>query len=198
MQKWISNLLLFSLLALCFSCIKKNDTPPTVLAIHCLDSVGNPVPGAYVAVYNDSTDLLNNINVAYSGNTDAKGNISFSGVKAQQYYFLSRNHSCLVNWGAQKTKGALEANKTNNLDVVLTGYGTLIVSNISKNPYEVKIDSTVWIPSLAAGATMSKIRPLRICTVEVIQLSGYTTSPIDNIYPINIQQCATEIQDVPQ
>ena len=198
MQKRISNALLFSLLVLFFSCVKHNDTPPTVLAIHCLDSAGNPLPGAYISVYNDSTDLQNNTNVAYSGSTDAKGNISFSGVKSQQYFFSCSNHSCLFNWGVHETKGALEANKTNDVDVVLTGYGTLVVDNISKNPYEIKIDSTVWIPSLAAGATMSQIRPLRTCTVEVIQLSGYTTSPIDNIFPIKIQQCAIEIQDVPQ
>src|SRR5579863_9377489 len=98
MQKWISNALLFSLPALCFSCVKKNDTPPTVLAIHCLDSSGNSIPDAYVAVYNDSIDFMKNTNISYSGSTDARGNISFSGVGTQKYYFSCRNMSCLVNW----------------------------------------------------------------------------------------------------
>ena len=185
-----------------FSCTKSNNnsTAPTILSFHCIDGSGNATQGIAVTLYNNSTDWQNNANVAYSGTTDASGNVSFSGVNAQQYYFWCIDKSnCLLNWGAQKTNGSITANETNSLSVVETGYGNLSITNTSngKNPYEIKLYGQVLVLSLPYGQTVSETLPLGNCTVEAIQLSGYVITPTDNTYTVMISQCQTATQNIP-
>jgi len=190
------------------SCSKTDTTPaaaPTVMALHCVDGSGNPVQGASVTLYNNSTDWLNTANAAYTGTTDANGNVSFSGVSSQVYYFWCLNAtSCLANLSAQVTQSALTANVTNNFTVVLTAYGKLSVTNTSASdptgytgPYEIKVNGNVWQNSLAAGANATELLPVGNITVEAIQLSGYTFSATDSTYSLTISQCNVTQKNIP-
>ena len=195
MKKWKSKILLLGVIALCFSCVK-NDNGPTVFDIHCIDNFGNSDPGVAVTVFDNYNDWFNNTNPAYSETTDANGNVSFSGVRAQQYYFYCDDtYNCLTNWSAQNTNGALAAHKTNTLNVVLTPFGTLKVTNTSPggNPYEIKVNGEVWISSLGYNEYDTEILPTGNATVEAIQLNG----PTDNTYSVAILQCQTSAVNIP-
>jgi len=191
--------ILFSLIFIGFSC-QKSKTNDTVLSFHCIDGSGNATQGTHVLVYSNSGDFQNNANIADSGTTDANGNISFTGVNAQKYYFICLNISnCLYNFGAQATNGSISANETNTVTVVITPYGKLTVTNTSaaKNPYEIKLNGQVWLSSLVYGSSYLHIMPLGNCTVEAIQLSGYVSTPTDSTYTELISQCQTTTLNIP-
>ncbi len=193
---WKSKILISVLVLLCMACAKNDNNAPTILDIHCIDGFGNPDPGAAVFVYATYSDWLNNTNPVYSETTDANGNVSLVGLGPQQYYLWCQDtYNCLLNWNSQTTNGPLNPHTTNSINVVLTGYGTLKVTNTSpgQNPYEIKVNGQVWINNLGYNQYATEILPVGNALVEAIQLNGST----DNSYSVTILQCQTSALNIP-
>jgi|GEM_PF-2285477 len=169
---------------------------PTYLNINCIDNNGHPAPGVAVTVFANHSDWLNDANVAYSGYTDANGNISFSGLSAQTYYFYCTDASnCLTNWDVNQTNGPVTLHTTNSVNVAVSPYGTLKIVNTSPggNPYKIKVNGQIWISDLEVNNFAKEILPVGNNLVEAIQLNGST----DNSYNVSILQCQTTDLDVP-
>src|SRR5438270_10481904 len=93
--------LISGFLLLIFGCSKKETpavpTPPpvaTVLQITLTDSVGNPWPGAKVALYATKMDFYNEVNAVDSTKvSDINGQVTFYGLDSIQYCWLA-NSGC--------------------------------------------------------------------------------------------------------
>ena len=183
------------------SCTKHVTKPsPTVFSLHCSDDLTNPIPGVTVNLYNDSTDWANGTNIIYSAKTNDSGNVSFTGIPSQRYYFSCHDTAnCWINKAAYFTGNPVAPNTTTAVGLTLTAYGTLAVKNTSanKSPYEIKINGKVWQASLAYGQTITKILPVQTYSVESIQLSGFIGYGADISYGITVNQCASTLQDIP-
>ena len=195
MKDKLYKLFFLTLLILCASCVKENNAP-TVLNIQCNDDLGYPTPGVAVNVYANYSDWLNNANVAYSGYTDVNGNVSFSGLYPQVYYFYCDDvNNCLTNWGVYETNGPVLSHTNNNISVLVSPTGTLKVLNADQysDPYEVKVDNQVWINNLEYNNFAKESLQAGDHFVEFIQLNG----PGYFHFHVQIDQCLTTEQDVP-
>lgn len=183
------------------SCTKpKTVTAPTVFSLHCTDDYGNFLDGVLVNLYNDSTDWAKGTNVIYTGITSDSGNVTFSGIPSQRYYFSCHDTAnCWINQQAYFLGNPLAANQTTAISLTLTGYGTLSVTNTSVNrtPYQININGKIWQSSLAYGQTISRIVAAQAYSLEAIQLGKYIGYQADIIYGINVNQCTATTQNIP-
>jgi hypothetical protein len=79
--------------------------------------------------------------------------------------------------------------------VILTGYGTLSVTNTSpgKYDYQIKVNGDILTEDLHYGNYVTEVLPLGTYTVEAIQIGGGT----DVTYPVTVSQCQTVNQNIP-
>ena len=178
------------------SCKKDNNNNPTSLSIRCLDIQAYPVPGVDVSLYSNYNDYINETNAVAEATTDNDGYVTFSGAYSQVYYFdCYDQNDCLLNWDAQSLADPLPAHQNTNINVILTGFGTLSVTNTSpsKSDYQIKVNGEILTEDLHYGNYITDVLPLGTCTVEAIQIGGST----DVTYAVTISQCQTVNQNIP-
>ena len=182
------------------SCTKpKTTAAPTVFSIHCADDYGNFLDGVTVNLYNDSTDWANGTNVVYTAKTSDSGNVTFSGIPSQRYYFSCHDTAnCWINQQAYFLGNPLTANQTTAIGLTLTGYGKLSITNTSTNrtPYQININGKILQSSLAYGQTITKILAAQSYSIEAVQLSKYIGSPANIIYGVTVNQCSATTQNI--
>lgn len=187
------------------SCVKPKTTvpAPTVLAIHCIDIQGNPIQGTEVVLYDNQSRQQNATMASYAGTTNANGDVSFSGVNAQVYYFWCVNsQNCLINWAQQSTGNALGANTTNTRDIVLSGYGTLSVTDTDSYKldwYSLTLNGqAIWgASSILYQDTVSTILTPGTYTLASTQQTGNIKGNPKKVYNITISQCQSYLQKIP-
>jgi len=165
-----------------FSCSKTSsggsDTPAgTALQITVSDA-GGVLPGASVTLYPSQTSLQYQTNAIASLPTNSSGVATFSNLQPEQYYWLALD-------GCEAGTGTIIAssNVTTHASTGLLSTGTLVFTNTSSNPYEVKVNGVVAYPSLAGGVTETLVYQLaEAYSIEVIQISGYVLYPTDKTY----------------
>ncbi len=184
------------------SCTKpKPVINPTVFSLHLADDYDNNLDGVTVNLYGDSTDWANGTNVLYTTKSSDSGNVSFSNIPSQVYYFSCRDTAnCWINNTAYFLGYPLAANQTTSIGLTLAGYGTLNIKNTSanRNPYEIKINGKVWASSLAYGQTITKkTLPAQSYSIEAIQLGNFIGYRADIIYGVTVLQCQSVTQNIP-
>src|SRR6185437_410465 len=117
------------------SCTKHVTKPsPTVFSIHCADDLTDPLAGVMVNMYNDSMDWANGTNIIYSAKTNDSGNVAFTGIPSQRYYFSCHDTAnCWINTAAYFTVNPVAPNTTTAISLTLTAYGVLTIKNTSAN-----------------------------------------------------------------
>jgi uncharacterized protein (DUF2141 family) len=90
----------------------------TQLTITVRDGLGNTVEGATVRLFEKEDDYKNEENAAAEGTTDAKGKVKFKDLKAIPYYILAEKED-MNNFGGGEQTGKLEANRINQVNVVI-------------------------------------------------------------------------------
>jgi hypothetical protein len=164
---------------LLFGCSKDSTptTPTTNLQITVSDA-GGTIGGASVTLYPSLISLEYQTNPVASLPTNSSGVVTFTNLTPQQYYWLAQD-GCEAGTGNIVTTEDVTTKTTT--DLIATG--TLVFTNTSSNPYEVKVNGAVAYPSLAGGVTETLvIQPAEAYSIEVIQLSGYTLYPTDKTY----------------
>ena len=100
------------LVAMSFQIIK------TQLTVTIRNELGNTEQGVSVQLFETEEDYKNETNVAAQGVTDAKGNVKLKELKATSYYVLAKKGD-KDNFGGGEQTGKLEANRINNVTVVI-------------------------------------------------------------------------------
>ena len=90
----------------------------TQLTITIRDDLGNTVEGATIRLFETEEDYKNEENAAAEGTTDAKGKAKFKDLKAIAYYILAEKDD-KNNFGGGEQTGKLEANRINQVTVVI-------------------------------------------------------------------------------
>ncbi len=160
---------------------------PTQLKFRVIDNLGNPQSGATVVLYNNFTDYTNKSNAVITTSTDASGYLLVSKLSAVAYYYRITN-GCYDNYHAAthlSTPLVLHTLNSYN-DIVLSQEGSIKLVSTSTNPYEVFLDGTVIISSMAGGTTSTIVEVAAgNHTVRVLQLSGYVLTATDETFNIS-------------
>ncbi|WP_020532338.1 SpaA isopeptide-forming pilin-related protein [Flexithrix dorotheae] len=115
---------LFSLMVMLSSFSLKAQLLPTNLEITVLDEKGNIQPGASVKIYESEEDYKNDKNAINTGKTDEKGKIKFKKLKTQAYFVKAVKGDLNNDDGANQTSILVEK-KTNKVNIIIEGFGTL-------------------------------------------------------------------------
>jgi alkylation response protein AidB-like acyl-CoA dehydrogenase len=81
-------------------------------------SLGNPVEGATVQLFEKEADYKEEKNVSLEGVTDKKGIIKFKEIKAMSYYVIVRKDDKDNSEGGEQT-GRLEPGRINKVNIII-------------------------------------------------------------------------------
>ncbi|MBX2842778.1 MAG: hypothetical protein KTR26_13485 [Flammeovirgaceae bacterium] len=115
---------LFSLMLIICSASVKAQLLPTNLEITVLDEKGNIQPGTSVKLYENEEDYKNEKNAIQTGKTDEKGKAKFKKLKTQAYFVKAEKGDLNNDDGANQTS-ILVQKKTNKVNIIIEGFGTL-------------------------------------------------------------------------
>ena len=175
--------LIVALSTIMFSCKKDNPSPETSLEVDLVDNLGNPISGASVKLYYTNTDWNNDTNqIGQTQTSDLTWKVVFPNLSAIKYFWFAEK-DCENNvYGAATTSNPLTGGIKNTVTSVLSGTGTLVFGNNSKNPYHVYLNGTLAF-DLNGGSTMTyRYQQLGSYTIRVLQISGYVVTPTDITY----------------
>ena len=182
---------------LILSC-KKDSAPavppspsPTVLAITFLNTTGNKITGVKTILYENETDFRNKTNALGEKFSNTLGTVSFENLSAKKYYW-NASLGCENNWfGLISLDNELKLNQATSINNVLESTGLLTLSNTSTNLYEITMD-VKFFKNLSAKTAMTITVKATTYQIKVKQLSGYTISPIEQIFAPKVQ-CDQEV-----
>lgn len=168
--------------------------PETSLKITVNDELGNAVSGATVALLDD--EELTQIGVTQT--TDANGVVTFQKLTPRKYAWAAVK-GCKNNAnGSGISVSPLTANITNTVTTVISGTGTISLTNISTNPYHVYVNGELMFSSMPGGTTETlQFRPTGNYTIRILQVSGYVFEPTDITYTGNLECGGTLVASFP-
>lgn len=121
-------LLVFSLLALCFSSCSKDehiDKEPSMILTVAEES-GNALKGAVILLYDNYHDWYEGTNAVRAGLTDENGEVLFEDLDEAIYYFDAYHSETYWNYplGIYRTENPLQKGVLKKIAVVLYEYNT--------------------------------------------------------------------------
>ncbi len=161
---------------------ESNEVPTGSLKIKLVNNLNKAMTSTLVELFKSQADFTNKTNLVASQMSDTFGYVTFSKIPISVYYWLA-SKGCQNNYnGKTKTPVAITVNGSDTASSVLISTGTLSFLNISPDPYHVYYNG-VLVFDVAAGAPKSLVNlPLGNYTARVLQISGFTTTPIDKSY----------------
>lgn len=178
---------LFLLLLLVLgSCSKDNNSgngiSRTKLKITVIDEQLNLVSGALVKLYRTKENLVNDVGITNQGITGRDGVIIFDDVFTQVYHF-SINAGCLSDNLFESRLLSLEYEPHRDMTIRLIKVSSIVLKNKSTHPFSIQIPQLANM-TMNGGTTLELTRKILVgnIKVRVLQLSGYTTNPIDISY----------------
>ena len=91
---------------------------PTKLRVTVIDGLGNFVPGAMVAIYDNEKDYLASENPVASMKTDSKGRVTFKELETRSY-FIEAKKGDMTNDGEGVQTGVLSEGRINKVNTVI-------------------------------------------------------------------------------
>lgn len=174
------------LLVVLGSCSKDNNSgnglSRTKLRLKIIDDQGNLVSGASVKLYLTEENLKNDVGITNQGVTGGDGVIIFNDV-FNQVYFYSINAGCLSNNIFASRALSLQFDVIHDITFLLPKVSSLVLKNKSTHPFSIQISQNFEM-TMNGGTTLELIRKVIVgnIKVRVLQLSGYTSNPIDITY----------------
>lgn len=182
----MKNSLFFLLLVVLGSCSKDNNSgngiSRTKLKITVIDEQLNLVSGALVKLYRTKENLVNDVGITNQGITGRDGVIIFDDVFTQVYFF-SINAGCLSTNLFESTILPLQDDVYRDFTVRLIKVSSLVLKNKSTHPFSIQIPQ-LFVMTMNGGTTLELTRKILVGNIKirVVQLSGYTSNPIDITY----------------
>jgi Carboxypeptidase regulatory-like domain len=172
----------FALFLLFIACSKHSNTPSTSLKITVTDSTNNPVPGATVDLYSSfaAWSVTNGTNQVGTQTTDQNGNVLFTNLQPLEYYWHIEK-GCQANdfgFSSISTVNPITTQIENDFTCILGNLGTVEYVNTSSDPYTIYLDGNE-IEIMGGDSTLQFQTNAGYHTLNVIQQSGYATSPIN-------------------
>lgn len=187
MNNFIKTIIVCTFFLFFSSCIKTS-TIPTQLQIQVVDEQGYAISGAKVSLYKSEQDFLNDKNLIGTTYTDENGYLYFSNLSPIVYYYYVQS-GCKDNFNTTYyLSQPLTANKLNEFSfITLKVSGKISVANSSQFPYDVYVDNILKYSSQPANTTLDITEVSGGShTVKVIQVSGYSTIPINETFTVNV------------
>lgn len=168
------------------SCYKDNNSgnglSRTKLRLTVIDDQGNLVSGALVKLYLTEENLENDVGITNQGVTGGDGVIIFNDV-FNQVYFFSINAGCLSNNIYDSRALSLQFDEIHDLTFQIYEVSSIVLKNKSTHPFSIQIPQLKQM-TMKGGTTLELTRKILVGKIKfrVVQLSGYTSNPIEITY----------------
>jgi hypothetical protein len=175
------------------------------LKLTIVDSVGNPVKGAAVNLYDNGLDYANlTKNTVGSQTSGPDGNVYFSNLRPQGYFWYASKGCANDYYHKAAVFDPLKVNMTTSFTVEISGVGILYVVNNSANSYAItctNVDPNAELQKLTTGvggnrATSSGFLPLETFSVRIVQETTAVPNPFDKTFTVTIK-CDTTTITIP-
>lgn len=193
-------LLIFSSLLLYLGCSKSPS--PTILKLTITDSLGNPVNGTTVSLFDNGLDYLNlTKKIGSSQITGADGIVYFSNLKSQGYFWFASKGCANDYYGKAGTFDPLKANETNSFAVEISAVGIISIVNATTNSYGItctNVDPSAEVQGFTTGiggeaSVSSGFLPLQTFSIRIVQASTAVPNPYDKTFTVTVACDTTTI-----
>lgn len=196
--------LLFSLVLMLGQGCSKSDLS-TTLKLTVVDSVGNPVKGARVSLFDNGLDYLNQEKkIGASQTSGVDGIVYFSNLKPQGYFWSARKGCASNYYHKAGTFDALKANETNPFTAEITAVGSVRIINNSSNAYGItcsNADPDALVQKITTGTsgndtTSIGFLPLETFLIRIVQQTATVPNPFDKTFTVTVK-CDTITLTIP-